>query len=99
MQLVNISINFFDTFLKVASSQLLRSLLYLLIGWKPFSSSVQPSFISSNDGVEKFISMEFVAQKLLPGLHSIQLVLVCQLFWDPPRGQFPVSQGVCADFI
>ena len=31
--------------------------------------------------------MEFVA-KLLPGLHSIQLMLVCQLFWDPPLEQF-----------
>jgi hypothetical protein len=52
------------------------------------------------DGAEKFIFIEFLAsQKLLPGLHSIELVLVCQLFWDPPHEQFPISEGFCFGFM
>ena len=59
-----------------------------------------PSFISSNDGVEKFIPIEFVVpHKLLPNLHLIQRVLVCQLLWDPSHGQFPISEDFYDDFV
>ena len=64
---------------------------------KIFFTHVHLCFIYSNDGAQKFISTEFVAsQKLLPGLHSIKLQLVCQLFWDPLRRQFPISEGFCS---
>ncbi|KAG8269366.1 hypothetical protein J6590_004660 [Homalodisca vitripennis] len=68
--------------------------------WPCEACSGQPSFVSSNNRVEKIIAFESVVfQKLFGALHSIQLVLFCQLFWDPPRRQFPISESFCDCFV
>ena len=76
MQGVNQGINIF-VFLEVVSCQS----LHLLVDSKPFSTHVQLQGGKEIVILEKLITMEFVvSQKLLPVVHFVQLVLVCQLF-------------------